>query len=351
MSDSKERKRQMKQEIEGILDKNPSAKLTSDQTEFLTRNPGLLEKKYYNKRDPVQQPTKQVVTTPVNPPLTSMEQVPSPTTQPPPQFTSSPSGISTQPTNEWADYVNELSSLDIEDIGTGRLGALELKEVIKNSFSKLKGKWGKDAALILKTFGIKFCIHGTRMSDDNFCDFIINGTSERITAKMLLEVMGMRNSGIKTAATEITPTRIARFFAEEASRYISVKSYSPPFYLQANIRVNDLPQEYHFLAAMYIPEVRTTYQNSFLLLCSNFDDVLISSGRLKDVTNGFFVRCYVVFKGLSDLEKIKSSYASIKKDKKKLDKDIVTNLRTLLGVPKLAKAKKEESDEEEEDEG
>jgi hypothetical protein len=194
-----------------------------------------------------------------------------------------------------SEFQKKLDLFDVKDIGQGRSGGFDRETLMKKIiFLHRKTTIPLDTYVkIVKTFGIKFCLHGTRIKPDN--RVTIDG--KEYTADNIASLFEFKQSGIQTDQTQLTPTRMARLFATEAVEYCQKNSYNPAMYLQEDLQVLGLPAEYHFLAAIYA-DGSSLYAQQLIVLGKKFDAKMADAIQGWDRTRGFGVRFTYFFQNV-----------------------------------------------------
>lgn len=206
------------------------------------------------------------------------------------------------------EFSHKLRTLQIDDIGIGRAGGFDPSILMKKIvYLCIKSRMNKDLFIkLVKTFGIKFCIHGTRIKPDNQV-IIENKTYTAVDLSTLLE---FRQSGKQTDSTQITPTRLARIFATDAVNFMSERKLEPPMFQQESLKVLGLPESYHFLSAIYAVN-SIAYKQALINLGKNFDTMMSDLNNQYDRKNGFAVRFAWFFEHYPDYLRSTSEFYKI----------------------------------------
>lgn len=203
--------------------------------------------------------------------------------------------------DEMTSFQNSLDHFSVKDIGQGRGGGYDREILLKKLiFLQKKSGIAMDTFVkIVKTFGIKFCLHGTRIKPDN--RVLIDG--KEYTGESVVSIFEFKKSGKGTSQDQLTPTRMSRMFATEAVQYARDNNFSPPMFMQDALQVNGLPKEYHFLAAIYAKDSEK-YSAQLIQLGKNFDTLLADSIDNYDKKNGFGPRFKFFFDNIKKPETI-----------------------------------------------
>jgi hypothetical protein len=182
------------------------------------------------------------------------------------------------------EFETKLQQFKVVEIGQGRGGGYD-REILMKKLVYLQKKSTIDMNLfvkITKTFAIKFCLHGTRIKPDN--RVVIDG--KEYSGESVASIFEFKKSGKGTDQSQLTPTRLARMFATSAVEYCEEHHFTPPMYLQEDLKVEGLPASYHFLAAIYASGSEK-YKEQLIALGKRFDTMMADVVEGYDKKNGF----------------------------------------------------------------
>jgi len=121
----------------------------------------------------------------------------------------------------------------------------------------------------IQTWCVKMNLFGTRIKADNY---IVIG-EKKVTAQDFLDMLNLKKATIKEDFNKLTLTRILRIFVDEAAAYAKKKTndFKPGLFSQ--IPQHGLPDELHFLNAIYCKGARE-FKKPLINLCKDFDDLI-----------------------------------------------------------------------------
>lgn len=186
---------------------------------------------------------------------------------------------------------------------------------------------------IMKTIAIKTAIHGTRIKSDS--TFILPDDTI-ITQEEIGSILGYKQQGIGTTQDQLTPTRVARAFADTARTYlIDHENVIPPLFIQPTVAVAGLERELHFLNATTCTGLTDIQKNNLLLLTFRWDVTLWKQDVLTDARAGWFIRTVALFRGVPEANALRDLYATymikyIQEELAGLTK--ITEMLNLLGL-------------------
>jgi len=258
------------------------------------------------------------------------------------------------------------------DLGINRLGKFDASMVIKNCFIRMKSssltrEWDPSTqATFLKFVGVKLAIHGLRIGADNKFEYEDRAwTMLEVFRDVFITTQKLVDT-VNQTQDAITPSRLSRIFADAAVEYlVKNESIKPPLMEQETMKIETLPRRLYFLAACWSKEAKT-YEKEFLILGARFDMTLYHANQGSivynkvnskfNVENGFFVRMWVVFHQLNNLEKVKRAYKSLflKQDKiSQFSLEVLEQISVELGweaaFEDFKKGKEKKAKEEEEE--
>lgn len=197
------------------------------------------------------------------------------------------------------EFETKLNQFKVTEIGQGRGGGYD-REILMKKLLFLQKKSNIEMDLfvkITKIFGVKFCLHGTRIKPDN--RVVIDG--KEYSGESVASIFEFKKSGKGTDQSQLTPTRLARMFATSAVHYCDDYNFNPPMYLQEDLRVEGLPPSYHFLAAIYA-DGSEKYKEQLITLGKHFDTMMADVVDNYDKKNGFGPRFKFFFDHMNSIK-------------------------------------------------